>query len=334
MPVQITILGLNQIGASIGLALAKVKDQVTRIGNDRDPDTARKAEKAGAVDKLMINLPSACRDADVVILALPVDEVRETMEVIAPDLKPGAVLIDTSPVQTASMQWAQELLPGDDRYFVAITPSLNPAYLMETGTGAESAHADLFKNSLALISSLQGIDESALDLATNLVQILGATPLFTEPNEADGLTAYSHLLPRLVSAALVNATIDQPGWREARKMAGHAYAQATEPALHYDESKEFGKAALLDADNTARMLDQVIEEMRQLRDAIKNQDAARLQERLADARGGREQWWSQRLTANWEQKTHAPRVPTSGEVIGRLFGIRPKKEKDRNYSGR
>lgn len=328
MPVQITIIGLNQIGASIGLALAKVKDQVTRIGNDRDPGVGRQAEKAGAVDKIMINLPSACRDADVVILAVPVDEIRETISIIAADLKPGSVLIDTSPVQTAAMKWAQELLPGSDRYFVSLTPSLNPAYLMETGAGVESAHADLFKNSLVLVSSLPGIDESALTLATNLVQILGATALFTEPVEADGLTAYSHLLPRLVSSALVNATIDQPGWREARKLAGHAYAQATEPALHQDENQSFGQAALLNSENTTRMLDQVINELRELRDAIKAQDATYIQGRLDAARKGREQWWNQRHSADWELKTHGAHVPTGGEVIGRLFGIRPKKDKD------
>ncbi len=329
MPVQITIIGLNQVGASIGLALAKVKDQVKRIGNDRDPDVAHKAEKAGAVDKVMVNLPAACREADVVILAIPVDEIRDTIEIIAADLKPGSVLIDTSPVQTAAMKWARELLPGDDRYFVALTPSLNPLYLMDSGTGVESAHADLFKNSLMLLSTLPGIDESALTLATNLAQILGASAMFTEPVEADGLTANSQLLPFLVSAALVNATIDQPGWREARKMAGHAYAQATEPALHPHENQALGQAALLNADNTVRMLDQVIASVRDLRDAIAAQDAAVIGELLDDARKGREQWWHERLTADWEPKTaQGPRLPTGGEVFGRLFGIRPKKDKE------
>ena len=71
MTVQITIIGLGQIGASIGLGLTKIKDQVTRIGNDRDPIIARQAEKMGAVDKISINLPSAVRNADLVILAVP-----------------------------------------------------------------------------------------------------------------------------------------------------------------------------------------------------------------------------------------------------------------------
>lgn len=327
MPVQITIIGLQRVGASIGLALGKIKDQVTRIGNDRDPSVARQAVKLGAVDKTEINLPSAVREADVVILALPVDEVRETVEIIGQDLKPGCVLIDTAPLKGPIMAWMQDLLPADDRYFISLTPSLNPAYLMETGEGPDSAHADLFQNSLMLVASQPGIDESALVLATNLVQVLGATPLFTDTVEADGLMAYSHLLPALVSAALVNATVGQAGWREARKMAGHAYAQATEPVLHNLEGKELGKTAMLNSENTARMIDQVIASLRELRDAITSENAAALQERLEHARDSRSQWLQQRRSGDWEPKSKQ-HIPTGGEMIGRLFGLRPKKDKE------
>ncbi len=326
MPIQITIIGLHQIGASIGLALGKIKDQAFRIGNDRDPATARQAEKSGAVDKTMINLPSAVKDADIVVLALPVDEIRETMEIIAQDLKPGVVVINTSVIQGAFLQWAQELMPGKDRYFAAITPTLNPSYLMNTGDDLNSPHADLFQNSLILITTMPGIDDSAITLVTNFAHILGATPLFSEAVEADGLMAYSHLLPRLISVALTNATVDQPGWREARKIAGQAYAQVTEPAIHPEESQALGQAALLNADNTTRMLDQMLAELHRLRDAIAQGDAEELQERLAHAQEARKLWWRQRLSADWEPKTNT-KIPTGGEVIGRLFGLKPRNDK-------
>jgi len=328
MPVQITIIGLNRVGASIGLALAKIKDQAVRIGNDRDPAVARAAEKMGAVDKTIINLPSAVRDADVVVLALPVDEIRATMEVIVQDLKPGSVVIDTSPVKGKVMEWVTELFTDNDRYFVSLTPSLNPAYLLETRDDAEGAHADLFKNGLVFITSQPGIDESAITLATNLVQILGGVALFADSYETDGLIAYSHLLPGLVSAALVNATIDQPGWREARKIAGPSYAQTTESVMHYEENKELGQSAMYNADNIVRMLDFVLAELRQMRDAVAEGDDEVLKERLEHAQDGRSLWLQQRRTADWEPKVQQ-HIPTGSEMIGRLFGVRPRKDKDK-----
>ncbi len=62
--VTITILGLGQIGTSIGLALGDSKDQVIRIGNDKEPDAWHIAQKLGAVDKVLVNLPDAVENAD------------------------------------------------------------------------------------------------------------------------------------------------------------------------------------------------------------------------------------------------------------------------------
>jgi prephenate dehydrogenase len=330
MPIQITILGLGRVGMSIGLALGKIKDQATRIGNDRDPGTMRKAERLGAVDKTMINLPSSVRDADVVILALPTNEVRETMEVIVQDLKPGSVLIDTSLSKGKVMEWAQELLPGDDRYFVGFTPSLNPAYLEEIGAAAEEPHADLFQNSLIMINTPPGIDESAITLATNLVQILGATPLYSDAIESDGLIACSQILPGLASTALTNAIIDQPGWRESRKIAGTVFVQATEPVAHYGDGKGLRQAALNNPENTVRVIDNLIAELRSMRDAITRQDADDLDQAFADAEKRRTEWFAQRYSAEWERGEKNVHMPTSGEVFGRLLGIKPRKEKGKD----
>jgi prephenate dehydrogenase len=328
MTIKISIIGLRKIGASIGLALAQIKDQATRVGHDSEPGVSKHAEKIGAVDKTTFNLPSAIRDSDIVILAVPVNEIRDTLEAMAPDLKSGAVVIDTSPLKDKVMHWAKEFSPGDDRYFVSVTFSTNPAYFMEIGDDAEKAHADLFQNGLMMISSLPGIDESALNLTTNLAQILGAQPLFSDAVEIDGLLASTHLLPKLISAALVNATVSQTGWREARKVAGQMYARVTEPALHPDEEKELGKTALYNSENTLRVLDQFLAELHYLRDAIANQEEKELHDLLEKAQVEREQWWRQRMEANWDPKpTQNIPLPNGGEIFGRLFGIRPKKNK-------
>ena len=118
MTVQITILGLGQVGASIGLALGKAKDQVTRVGSDREPEVSKQAQKMGAVDKVVFNLPSSVETADVVVLAVPLEEVYATLKAIAADLKPGVVVIDTSPAASQSTAWAKELFPAEDRYFL------------------------------------------------------------------------------------------------------------------------------------------------------------------------------------------------------------------------
>src|SRR5688572_26653944 len=99
MSVQITIVGLGQIGSSIGLALKAHNVDVQRVGHDKDPQAAKDSQKVGAVDGVQYNLPASIRNANIVILALPLAAVRETLELIAPDLQEGTLIFDTAPAK-------------------------------------------------------------------------------------------------------------------------------------------------------------------------------------------------------------------------------------------
>src|SRR4030065_2960815 len=111
MTVQITIIGTGQIGASIGLALAAHKDMFLRVGHDKDIRIANRAKDMGALDRVAINLPNSVANADIVVLALPLDQIQETLKVIAPELKDEVVVMDTAPIKSEVMLWAMELLP-------------------------------------------------------------------------------------------------------------------------------------------------------------------------------------------------------------------------------
>lgn len=115
-----------------------------RVGHDKETKIAQKAEKLGAVDRVEFNLPRSVREAELVLLSIPMDQIRGTIEIIAPNLKEGAVVMETGLAKEAAAAWAREFLPPD-RYFVGLTPVLNPAFLNETGTGIDAARADLFK---------------------------------------------------------------------------------------------------------------------------------------------------------------------------------------------
>ncbi len=325
MTVQMTVIGLNQIGVSFGLALAKNKELVYRVGNDREPEVARKAQQMGAFDRVIYNLPASVENADMVVLALPVDEIQDTLKVIAPSLKPGCVVMDTSTVRGAVHQWMQELLP-EDRYFVSLMPSLNPAYLEENLADVTTAHDDLFKKGVMVISSLPNTDPDAIKLAADLAALLGATPYFSDPLEADGLVASSIFLPRLVSAALLESAVSQPGWREARKLAHRDFARTTSSVENFSGAKSIGSEILLNKDNIVRMLDATMETLHSLREMIAEGDEKKLHKWINKARSDRDLWIRQRANADWEIQMQQP-MPTMGDILGRLVGIRPKYDR-------
>lgn len=329
MGIQITIIGLGQIGGSIGLALKDRKDLLVRVGHDKEIDIARQAEKLGAIDRVDINLPHSVEGADLVVLSLPLDQMRETMEIIAPDLRENCVVIDTGPAKEAMAAWANELLP-EGRHYVGLTPVLNPAYLHDFDLGIKAARPDLFQGGLMAIVTPAQADSAAIKLAADLTRLLGAMPLFSDPLEVDGVMAATHMLPQLMAAALLNATIDQPGWREGRKFAGRAYAEATAPVVLPGDNHSLAATALHNRDNTLRVLDCAIAALSAIRNDVDKQDEALLRERLERARSGRETWWRGRKSSEWT-KEDAPGVdlPDMPGMFGRLFGIgkKPKTKK-------
>jgi prephenate dehydrogenase len=138
MPVQVTILGLGQIGGSVGLALAEHKNLVYRVGHDREIGIARKAEKMGAIDKVEINIPNAVEKADFVVLSLPINQIQEMFSIIAPYLKENAVVMDTAPVKEPVIGWAKEVF-SEMHHYIGLVPIINPKYLQDHDTGITAA---------------------------------------------------------------------------------------------------------------------------------------------------------------------------------------------------
>jgi prephenate dehydrogenase len=321
MTIQITIVGLGQVGCSIGLALKEQRELVRRVGHDREPNLARQAEKLGAVDQISYNLPSAVRQSDVVVLCEPVDQAQETLGIIIQDLKEGAVVMDTSPLKISTAEKAAGLMP-EDRHYVAITPTLNPVVLEGGPRGIDGARADLFKNSIMVITAPTGAHPEAIKLASDLATLLGASTLFGDPHEMDGLLAACHILPKLTAAALLNATIPQPGWREARKIAGRPYAEATASIVELDEAAALGQTALLNRQNVVRVLDNLIESLTVLRDAVERGEADTLKQELERAQRARSEWVTQRLKGKWDDEDiPAAEMPAARDVLGKLIGI-------------
>jgi prephenate dehydrogenase len=327
MAVQLTIVGMGQIGASIGLALAKHKELVNRIGHDRDYQIARSAEKMGVVDQISHNLPSSVKDSDIVLLALPADQMYDTLELIASELKDGAVVMDTAPVKENMVQWVKELLPAG-RHYVGLTPVINPIYLYNREKGIEAAQAELFHSGMIVIVAPPQTPSGAIKLASDLTRLLGSRPLFADPVEIDSLMAATHILPQLMAVALLNMTIDQPGWQEGRKIAGRGYAQVTAPVGDMDDPSALCSAALYGSENVLRLLGSLIAGLQSIRLDLQENDREALTERLERAFRGRERWWKERQKADWagEEIPQSDAPARASNMFGNLlaFGSRRK----------
>jgi prephenate dehydrogenase len=319
MSARITIIGLGQIGSSIGLALKARNVDAHLIGHDKDPQAAKDSQKAGAVDDVKYNLPASVGDANIVILALPLDAVRETLEIIAPDLQEGTLVLETAPAKARVAAWAKQLLPPG-RFYVGLTPAINPQYLHGTEAGVKAAHADLFDKGLMVVNPLPGTPSNVFELAMELVQLLGASPLLMDTTEADGVFSAVHTLPELAAAALLDATVDKPGWQEARKLAGRPFAAVTSGVVNHDNIASLVESAMENRENVVRLLNSYITSLINLRDEIDANDRAAVAGRLEEALQGRNRWFHSRTAGEWlKEEREQFNAPSFGERMSQLF---------------
>lgn len=334
MTIKFTIIGLGQIGASVGLALREHSEKITLFGHDREPEIAKKAQRLGAVEKIFYNLPASVEDADVVLLSLPFDQIHETLKTISPCLQANAVVLDTSLVKGAIYEWIQELLPPQ-RYYVGLVPAINPIYLQDVQRGIRSAHADMFIGGLMGIVAPQGTVGEALKLAADLSKLLGADPYFAEMEEMDGLMAALQILPQLTAAALTSVVMGRPGWKDAQRLAGSVFAEATFPIVFESETDPLVESISQNRKNVVGILDEMIGSLEKIRNEISDQDD--LKDWLDQIRRQRSKWWQERSTGVWQDfNINKVQIPKSdfkkrwfGDM-GKMLGLsKPGKNGDK-----
>ena len=111
---KVSIIGLGLIGGSLGLALKKAAgDRLEITGFARRTEVAEMAIKRGAVDAVTTNMEDTVSNAELVIVATPVNAIPVVFREIAPDLIAGAIVTDTGSTKAAIMHWAREFLPDE-----------------------------------------------------------------------------------------------------------------------------------------------------------------------------------------------------------------------------
>lgn len=326
MAYEVMIIGLDQVGASIGLALANAEGEVRRIGFDADRALGRQAEELGAIDELSGHPRRAIKYADLVIFSIPTPEVKVFLESLGPLMKEGCLVIDTGGIKSMAFEWAQNFLP-EGRHFIAAMPVVGPKSLEETPLDPGLPRADYFQDGLLAITPSTQTPENALSVAINLATLLDAQPFFIDPDEHDAVIAATDDLPALMSAALLHAAARSPSWRELQRLAGQTFAYATH-LVAIRNPKQAQKHISLNQEKVLGKLDLIIEELNRLRTLLAQEDSEALSEYLDQAERSRTDWLDARMKADWSaDDTNQAQSPVGPGFFGQLLGIPSRKKK-------
>jgi prephenate dehydrogenase len=210
----VVIVGMGQIGGSIGMALLQRKLAKRVVGIDSDAAVLRRALRRRACTETAQNLwPVA--GSDLVILATPVRTIQSLAWKVAELQLPGTVITDTGSAKAGVMR-AFRGVPA----FVGGHPMCGT----ERG-GIEAADPALFKGATwALVPG----DRRVLPAMKRLVAKLGAAPLAMTADAHDRAVALVSHLPYALALSLMR--LGRKGGPLAARLAAGSFRSATRVA--------------------------------------------------------------------------------------------------------
>jgi prephenate dehydrogenase len=321
--IRISIVGLGLIGTSLGMALrsADVKEsplgEIEVVGYDRDGRAVKEARGRLAIDREARTLAEAVRDAQIVVVATPVQAVREVLGQLGGLLPAGAVVTDMASTKAQVGRWAAELLPGGVSY-VGGHPMAG-----KEQSGASAADPDLFKEAIYCLTVGPRAPQEAVDAVEAMVRTVGAKPYYIDPDEHDAYVAGISHLPFLLSVGLVEITGRSPAWKEMAPLAASGFRDVSrlasgDPEMHRD-------IALTNAAGLSRWLTEMVGFLSHVRDQIEAGDAATLGALLQRTKERRDGWIESR--PNLRPGEDAFARPVEAERPNLLSFRRPNRRK-------
>lgn len=199
---HVAIIGVGLIGGSLGMVLKhrRLADVVTGVG--RRVENLRTAVELHAIDRYVSNPADAVRDADLIVLATPVDTYERHLKEWGDSLSPEAIVTDVGSVKGPLVARAEALLPPHTR-FVGAHPIAG-----REKTGVAAGSLDLFHGARCIVTPTPRTDPSALAAVSSMWKAAGSTVQTMDPFLHDRvLGAVSHL-PHVAAFALINALVD------------------------------------------------------------------------------------------------------------------------------
>jgi prephenate dehydrogenase len=248
-------------------------------------ETALRAFFANAVDQATTDLNAGVAGADIVILATPVRTIVGMLDELGSLLWPGTLVIDMGSTKGA-------ICAALNRLPVGLQPIGGHPMTGKETAGFGAAEAGLYVGAPWILSPLPRTSPGALELATELVEAVGARPILLEPQRHDRLVAAISHLPFLLASALVHSVADAGesdpmvwdlaagGFRDTSRVA------ASDTRMFMDILSTNREAVLAQIDR----LDAHLHELRTL---LLNCNESELQAKLST---------SQQLRANWRKK--------------------------------
>lgn len=211
---NIAVVGVGLIGGSFSLGLKRNKYPAKITGFGRNRRKLIWALTEGIIDDYSLDWRKI-KEADVVLLALPVDLIVPALKKISLFLGDKTIVTDVGSVKKFILAGVKKISRGNF-FFVGGHPLAGAEK-----SGAKFAQPNLFEGACVVLTPEVNTNRTSLSTVKELWQVLGAQVIEMPASEHDRIVALTSHLPHLMAAALIRLT---SGCQQRNKMTKHLIA--------------------------------------------------------------------------------------------------------------
>ncbi|MEM7618893.1 MAG: prephenate/arogenate dehydrogenase family protein [Pseudomonadota bacterium] len=279
---KVTLIGLGLMGSSLCHAMRRKGIAGHISGHDHNPETREKAFELKLVDDVFENPTNAIKEADLIILCVPVGGCGEIVEDIKYAMKPGAILTDVGSVKS---QVITDILPHlpEDVHFIPGHPVAGTEY-----SGPEAGFAELYDGRWCILTPLENTDPGAIAKLTTFWQSCGSSVEIMSAEHHDKVLAITSHIPHLIAYNIVGTAseLEHDTLSEVIKFSAGGFRDFTriassDPVMWRDIFLNNKEAVL-------EMLGRFSEDLSALQRAIRRNDGQQLFDHFARTRAIRQ----------------------------------------------
>ena len=274
---KLAIFGVGLIGGSLALALKRAGHCKVIVGCDANVERLRYAVEYNVIDEFAIDPAEDVKDAEMVVLAVPMLAMETVLSSIAKHLAADVILTDVGSCKAS-------VVAAATRVFGDLPPRFVPAHPIagREKSGVKASLEDLFVAHKVIITPAEETEAVAIAAVTRMWEATGAQVKTLGIEQHDLVLAATSHLPHVLAYSLVDTIaetlyVDQifqfaaGGFRDFSRIA------SSDPVMWRDICLE-NKDAILD------VLNQFQSNLKELELAIDRGDAEFLMETFVDAK--------------------------------------------------
>ena len=263
---KVAFIGMGLINSSLARDLKIKKFYLSSSAYSRRLSTINKIKKLKLVDFASSNIEKTIKEADIIIVGIPVAAYQEVFKKICNNIKPGAIITDVGSVKKEVINSVKKYIPKN----VDFVPG-HPIAGTEN-SGPESGFAGLFKNGWCILTPNKNTSKSSVKIIKYMWQLVGMKVDIMDSNYHDEVLAITSHIPHIIAYSIVGtiANLQTTIKKEVIKYAASGFRDFTRIAA--SDPIMWRDIILYNRQSILKMLNLFKKDLSKLEHAIENND--------------------------------------------------------------